>query len=61
MSASAEPIATLVTSLGIFAAAYSITAHLVPRVAPCFVERGLSGVDLLKTNGRGAHRKGPEV
>jgi hypothetical protein len=66
-NAAAEPLGTLVTSLGLSVAAYSITARLIPRVGPDFVKRGLCGVDMLKGHGHGEERpggtggKGPEL
>jgi hypothetical protein len=47
----AEPLLTLVASLGISFLAYKITASLIPKLGDSFVQKGLKGKDLLKGDG----------
>ncbi|KDE06316.1 hypothetical protein MVLG_03355 [Microbotryum lychnidis-dioicae p1A1 Lamole] len=44
----AEPLLTVVVSLGISIVAYGLTARLVPMLGPDLVKKGLAGKDMLK-------------
>ncbi|SCZ98065.1 BZ3500_MvSof-1268-A1-R1_Chr3-3g06551 [Microbotryum saponariae] len=44
----AEPLLTVVVSLGISIVAYGLTARLVPMLGPELVKKGLAGKDMLK-------------
>lgn len=51
---SAEPTVTVLVSVGLALAAYSLVAALVPQLAPHLVNKGLCGKDMLKPGFRRA-------